>query len=128
MEEPIRVLCADDNAIIAMAIEAAIEDEPDLTSAGIIHNADDLVGTVDRTGARIVLLDLRMPGRDPLEALADLRSCRPDVRVVVFSGFDDAASIGRAAQAGAWGYVSKDGSTDQVVAAIRRVVAGETAL
>lgn len=128
MGEPIRVLCADDNAIIAMAIEAAVEDEPDLASAGIVHNADDLLGIVDRTGAHVVLLDLRMPGRDPLDALAELRDCRPDVRVVVFSGFDDAGSIGRATEAGAWGYVSKDGSTDQVVAAIRRVAAGEKAL
>ena len=128
MEESIRVLCADDNAIIAMAIEAAIEDEPDLASAGIVHNADDLVGIVDRTGAQVVLLDLRMPGRDPLEALAELRARRPGVRVVVFSGFDDAASIDRAVEAGARGYVSKDGSTDQVVAAIRRVAAGGTAL
>ena len=130
MEDPtepeIRVLCADDNVIITMAVEAAIEDAPGMTCVGSIHRADDLIETVERMQADVVLLDLSMPGREPLEAMEELVSRRPDVKVIVFSGYDDEGSVGRAVQAGVKGYVSKDGNTDSLIGAIRRIAAGET--
>jgi two-component system, NarL family, invasion response regulator UvrY len=59
--------------------------------------------------------------------LRELSASHPDVRVIIFSGFDDAAAVGQAVEAGARGYVSKRGDTDDVLEAIRAVIRGEFA-
>ena len=73
----------------------------------------------------IVVLDLTMPGRTPLEALGELSRTNPGVRTIVFTGHDDPSTITAAADAGAWGLVSKMGEPGDLIKAVRRVAAGE---
>lgn len=125
---PIRVLCADDNALIAMDLQGAIDTEPDMQCVGCLHRADDLSREVEQHSPDVVLLDLTMPGRDPLEVLEEISRVYPSTRTVVFSGYSDPDLMDRAIEAGAWGYVVKSGDLTALIEAIRRVAQGEFAL
>ena len=125
--EPIKVLCVDDNAVIALGMQVAIDDDPGMRCVGCLYRADELTSEVERSHPDVVVLDARMPGKAPMDALRELSASHPDVRVIIFSGFDDAAAVGQAVEAGARGYVSKRGDTDDVLEAIRAVIRGEFA-
>lgn len=115
----LRVLCVDDHADFAMLWSAIVDAQDDMVSVGTLGNADRLEAEVTDRGADLVLLDLTMPGRDPLEALDRLVATAPAVRVLVFSGYDDAATTSRVVARGACGLLSKSLDPDQVLARIR---------
>jgi len=124
----IRVLCVDDHADIPEMLGRCIAAEPDMECAGALHTADNLAAEVRQTGADVVLLDLTMPGKDPLEALREVAAAssppgKPP-RVIAYSGHDDSQSIERAMNAGACGYLSKDAEVHVVLAAIRDAARG----
>lgn len=121
----IRVLCVDDSAEITRLYERALERETDLQCVGTLNSADALVEAARRLSPDVVLLDLNMPGREPLEAIEELTGAAPQCKVLAFTGDDGPVSVDRAVQAGAWGLVSKHGDLDAVIAAIRRVSRGE---
>jgi DNA-binding NarL/FixJ family response regulator len=122
------VLCVDDNPAVADAIMLKLSRTHGYTWKGWLPTADDLVATAQRDCPDVVLLDLDMPGRDPLEAAAELGTKCPDSRVVVFTGHVRAELIERAFEAGAWGYVSKGDGEDELVAALERVSKQQVAL
>lgn len=121
----IAVLVVDDNRDVASALERLLAEEPDLACVGVEHDADDLPGAVERTGAQVVLLDRTMPGRDPMPAMQEAAGRFPSCRFVVVSGYDDTVDIDQAFDHGAWGFVSKHASFDILLTAIRAVAAGE---
>src|SRR5690606_23873630 len=86
-EEPVKVLCVDDNAAVAEAIELKLGLEPSLRWVGRLEAADGLLDEVATTGAQVVLLDIDMPGRDPFHALEELSQKFPDVRAIMLSGY-----------------------------------------
>ena|ERR1043165_3540438 len=130
----IRVLCVDDSEDIPEMMRRCIEHEPDMENAGSLNATGDLLAEVKRTRADIVLLDMNMPGEDPLEALREVAAAErgggaegAGARVIAYSGRRDEAAVDRAAKAGAWGYVSKDAEIPRVLDAIREVAQGRTA-
>lgn len=72
---------------------------------------------------QVILCDLTMPGRDPLEAITELKRIAPHIRIIAFSGYDDQAMQLRARQAGADGFLAKQADVEQICQAIRAVVA-----
>ncbi len=128
MPPSISVLCVDDSADIRDLYRQLIDAEPDLRCVGTLEGAEGLVEEVVRTEPDVVLLDLTMPGPDPLSAVEELSRRRPETRVLLFSGYDDAETADAALDAGAWGLVSKHGDSDRVLAAIRAVAGGEIVL
>ena len=122
------VLCVDDNAAVAEALEVKVGRTEGFEWKGALPRADDLVAVCLRERPMLVLLDVDMPGRDPFEALAELVEKCPETRVVMFSGHVRRDLVTRAVDAGAWGYVSKNDGEEELVAALRRVAAGELAL
>lgn len=124
----VKVLCVDDNPDLGRLYRVVIDAQAGMECVGCLDSADGLVGEVRRTGAEVVLIDLTMPGKDPFEAIRELAAAVPSARAIVFSGLDDAATVDRAVEAGAWGYLSKSREIQDVVAAIRRVSAGEVCL
>jgi DNA-binding NarL/FixJ family response regulator len=126
--EPIKVLCVDDSPDIASLLHAFIEAEPGLESAGCVSDAGQLLAEVKRSRPDIVILDLSMPGHDPLVILEEINREYPDTRTIVYSGYDDPENVNRAVDAGAWGYLSKDRDMAELVDAIRRVARGELVL
>jgi DNA-binding NarL/FixJ family response regulator len=127
-EKLIKVLCVEDSEDLATLLRMMIDAEPDMSAVGCLHSADCLVEEVLRSKPDIVLLDLTMPGKDPVQALSELQRCRPETRVIVFSGFDSQDRVNQAVEAGAWGYISKHQEMPEVLSAIRRVAGGEFVL
>ena len=124
----VKVLCVDDNPDLGRLYRTVIDAQPGMKCVGCLDSADGLIGEVERTQPDVVLIDLTMPGRDPLDAIRELAAAHPQTRAIVFSGIDDAATVDRAVEAGAWGYVSKSRDIHSVVDAIRRVSSGEVSL
>lgn len=125
---PIRVLCVDDNEYIREALQRRLTRYPDFRLVGSLPQADDLVSEALRTGAQVVLLDMNMPGRDPIEAARELAAVAPSVRIVALSGYLDAPIVDRALEAGLCGYLSKSEDPESLVSALRRAASGEMVL
>jgi DNA-binding NarL/FixJ family response regulator len=124
--EPIKVLCVDDNVIIGMAMRATIDATNDMKCVDCLERADALLEAVAELQPDVVLLDLHMPGRGPLEALRDVTRDYPDVAVIVLSGSGDSSSRDEALAAGARTYLTKGGSSQPILAAIRALVVRNT--
>jgi two-component system, NarL family, response regulator DesR len=123
---PLRVLCVEDLRIVAEAISAAIDAEPDMRSVGILPTPETLARETRRLNPDIVLFDLYYgAGRAAFDDLAGLRSAAPHIAVIVISGDNHPATIERALAAGARGYVVKS-DMREVIEAIRAVAAGGT--
>jgi DNA-binding NarL/FixJ family response regulator len=121
----VRILCVDDNEFIVEAMQRKLEREEGLIFAGSAESADGLLALVESTRADIVLIDMNMPGKDPVEAIAELHAARPDVRAVALSGYVREDMVDRVLAAGAWGYIAKDEDLATIVASLRQAAAGE---
>jgi DNA-binding NarL/FixJ family response regulator len=121
----LRVLTVDDAPDLAEFIRRLVRREPDMECVGTLACADNLVQEAQRLNADVVLLDLSMPGVDPLSVCPDLLKAA-ECRVVVMSGRDDPETIDRVRAAGASGFVSKDADPGEILAGVRAVGAGET--
>jgi two-component system, NarL family, response regulator DesR len=122
---PIKVLCVDDNFLVAEGIAIMLRMAGGFEWVGQLSSADDLVSEAARTRPDIVLLDIDLPGRDPFEALEELNRVCPDVRTIIFSGFVERDLVDRAVEAGAWGYLMKGENGTEVADAIARVLLDE---
>ncbi len=125
---PVRVLCVDDNRLLADAMERRINFDPKLDWAGWVEHAGDAVCRIREARPDVVLLDIDMPGKDCFAIVRDVSLEVPDVKIVMFSGYIRPEYIDRAVEAGAWGYLSKNEEMDEVVSAILRVAGGEFVL
>jgi len=124
IRKPIKVLCVDDNSLLGEALEINLDLAGGFKWLGRLDNADDLVKVARVKSPDVVLLDIDMPGRDPIEALEELREAVPKARVLMLSGLVRNDLIERSIDAGAWGYLSKNDAIG-VIAAIERVAHGE---
>ena len=121
----IRVLCAEDNRDLATMLQAFIDSEDDMCCVGLAESRHGLAEMVAQSQADVVVMDLSMPGGNPIQTLRDIGARSAGSRVLIHSGYDDQTSIDQAVAAGAWGFVSKHGDPQRLIDAIRRVSAGE---
>jgi two-component system response regulator DesR len=124
-QRPIRVLCVDDNELIGDAIEIKLGLAGGFKWLGQLPAADDLVNEALRRQPDVILFDIDMPGRDPLDALKQLTDFVPHVRVLMLTGYVRRDLIERAIESGAWGYLSKYTGGEAIVDAIHNVASGE---
>jgi two-component system response regulator DesR len=120
----IKVLLADDQALVRGALAAMLGLEPDIEVVAQVGSGAEVVPAALRTGPDVALLDVQMPGGDGLDAAGALRSALPTCRVVVLTTFGRPGYLARAMRAGASGFVVKDAPPEQLVDAVRRVHAG----
>ncbi|MBL9118773.1 MAG: response regulator transcription factor [Phycisphaerae bacterium] len=120
-----RVLCVDDNPLVIEALAIKLGLLGGFEWLTPVEDASLMVESVDRQRPDVVLLDLDMPGCDPLEALGDLVARASPARVLIFSGHTRPDLVERAIDAGAWGFVSKHADVETIVSSIRRVARGE---
>jgi DNA-binding NarL/FixJ family response regulator len=121
----ISVLLADDQPLLRRGFRMIIEEEDDLTVTGEAGNGDEAVDRARRSPPDVVLMDIRMPGSDGIEATRRITAADPAVRVLVLTTFDlDEYAFG-ALRAGASGFLLKDVRPAELVAAIRTVASGD---
>lgn len=117
----IRVLLADDQALVRGALAAMLSLESDIEVVAEVGSGDEVVAAAQRSKPDVALLDVQMPGKDGLAAAADLRTALPSCRVVVCTTFGRPGYLARAMAAGAAGFVVKDAPPEQLADAVRRV-------
>jgi len=120
----IRLLLADDQALIRGALAALLGMEPDLAVVAEVGRGDEVVPAAIEHRPDVALLDVQMPGLDGLAAAGALRAQVPGCRVLMLTTFGRPGYLRRALGAGASGFMVKDAPPEQLVAAIRRVHAG----
>ncbi len=121
----ISVLLADDQPLLRRGFRMILEAEGDLTVVGEAGHGDEAVDLTRRHAPDVVLMDIRMPGTDGIEATRRIAAAKPEVRVLALTTFDlDEYAFG-ALRAGASGFLLKDVRPAELVAAIRTVAAGD---
>ncbi len=120
-----RILIADDHAIVREGLKQIISDQIKDVQFGEAQNGDEVLAAVRRERWNSVILDLTMPGKGGFEVLEGIRTMRPDLPVLVVSIYPEDQFALRALRAGAVGYVAKDAPSDQLLTALRRVLAGK---
>jgi DNA-binding NarL/FixJ family response regulator len=120
----IRVLVADDHAVVRQGLRTFLDLQEDISVVGEAADGAEAVALAERLSPDVVLLDLVMPGMDGIEALRRLRIGVPAARAIVLSSFVDDDKLFPAVRAGAAGYLLKDVQPAELVAAIRTVHGG----
>ena len=125
MNKPIRVLIADDHAIVRQGLRQILSDTPDLTVSGEAENGVQAVQMV-RTGEwDVVLMDVSMPDRNGIDALKIIKKEFPRLPVLILSMYPEEQYAIRALKAGAAGYLTKQSAPELLVTAIRQVASGK---
>ncbi len=121
----IRILLADDQLLFARSLKTVIEIvAPDFTVTSVVPNGETAIREVDADPPDIVLMDIRMPIMDGVEATRRIRLAHPEVKVMVLTTFESDAYVQQAIRNGASGYLLKDIPPEELVAAIRAVLLG----
>jgi DNA-binding NarL/FixJ family response regulator len=124
-EAKIRILVADDHALIRMGLISLVNTESDMTVLAEAADGKQAVELFVKHNPDLVLMDLRMPIKDGIEATIEIRKKSPDARVLMLTTFDGDADIHRALQAGAQGYVLKGSTGENLIPALRALAAGQ---
>ena len=120
----IEVLLADDHAIIRDGLKKILADTDDMVVAGEAMNGHAALDLVRERNWGLVVLDLSMPGRNGVELIKLIKTERPQCPVLIFSMHPEEQYAVRALRAGASGYLSKEGDSDLILPALRKVAAG----
>ena len=126
--DKIRVLVADDHVTVLEGLAAIIGRQADMTVVGQASNGREAVDLWEKQRPEVALVDLRMPLLDGLAVIEEIRRKNDSARIIVLTTFDTDSDISRAIKAGAKGYLLKDAPREELLAAIRKVHAGETSI
>lgn len=122
---PIKVLIADDHVFYREGIRALLSNVPELEIVGEANNGEEVVTQANALHPNVILMDLKMPGMNGIDATRKINETQPTIGVLVITMFDDDDSVFAAMRAGARGYLLKDADKDEVVRAIVAVERGE---
>jgi len=123
-----RIIIADDQALFREGLRTLLSTRPDMDVVGEAGDGDEAVALVEKLQPAVVLMDLRMPNADGIQATARIRARWPEIPVLVLTTFDDDANLFGALRAGAAGYLLKDVSSETLVSAIQAATRGESFL
>ena len=120
----IRILIADDHAIVRAGLKQFIAHEQDMVVTGEAADGTETLAFVRTGECDVVLLDLSMPGKNGIDTLRQLKRNRPELPVLILSAYSEQQYAVSMLRAGASGYINKESASDQLVSAIRAVVNG----
>ncbi len=120
----IKILIADDHAIVREGLKQIVAEEKDMLVAGEAGNANEMFDLLKKEKFAIIILDISMPGRSGLEALKFLKKNYPEVPTLILSMFSEEQYGLRALKAGAAGYLKKVSAPTELISAIRKIVSG----
>jgi DNA-binding NarL/FixJ family response regulator len=126
--QPIRVVLADDHAVVRKGIREFLEGEGDIIVLAEASDGDSTLALVQEHSPDIVVLDIQMPGRNGIEVTRALRTAGSPVAILIVTAYDDDPYIMAGIQAGANGYVLKSAAPDEIVRAVRAVHEGQSAV
>ncbi|MFI0824568.1 response regulator [Streptomyces roseolus] len=121
-----RVLLAEDQGTVRGALALLLGMEADIEVVARVGRGDEIVGRALLARPDVALLDIELPGRSGLDAAAELRDEVPDCRVLILTTSGRPGHLRRAMEAGAAGFLVKDGPVEELAEAIRAVLRGET--
>ncbi|GAA1413290.1 response regulator [Catellatospora coxensis] len=124
----IRVLLAEDQGMMRGALALLLGLEPDIEVVAQVGRGDEVVVAAAAATPDVALLDIEMPGLSGLDAAAQLRTAAPACKVLILTTFGRPGYLRRAMDAGARGFLVKDGPVEELAEAIRRVLAGHTVI
>ena len=128
MPQKVRILLADDHAVVRQGFRMILGQEPDLEVVGEAGNGADAVRLVEEVKADIAVIDISMPGMNGVEATRLIRQNSPECKVLVLSMHRDAVYVRETLRSGASGYILKDSIDQDLLNAVRAVAAGESFL
>lgn len=120
-----RTVVVEDHPVLCDGLKQLINSQADLVCLGVADNTSDAKRLVEQYKPDLMVLDLRLKGGDALDFIKTLRVEHPEVRTLVLSQYDELLFAERALRAGASGYIMKENATDEVLRAVRKVLAGE---
>jgi NarL family two-component system response regulator YdfI len=128
MTDTIRILIADDHLVVREGLEAILDTTPDLELVGEAKDGHEAVELAGKLLPDVVLMDLRMPRMDGIEAIRQIKAQYPQVEIVILTTYDEDDYIVKGLQAGARGYLLKDSGRQALFDAIRAAARGESLL
>lgn len=120
----IRVLIADDHAVVREGVKQIVADAPDIEVADEAASGQETLDKTLTDDFDVILLDITMPGKSGLDILKELKVQRPDIRVLVLTMHPEAQYAVRVLKLGACGYLAKESAPDELLTAVRRVAQG----
>ncbi len=128
VDRPIRVVLVDDHGLFREGMCRLLAGEPDIDVVGEAANGAEAVAVVKAKAPDVVLMDIVMPRMNGVEATRQIKAVCPGTIVLILTGYDDDSYVLGLLQAGAAGYLLKQGSGQEIVQAIRTVFTGEAVL
>ncbi len=122
---PLRILIADDHPLVRSGLRALLMATDDLEVVGEAATGEEAVTLASSLSPDVIVMDLRMPGMNGIEATRHIVQANPRIRILVVTLFEDDDSVFAALRAGARGYILKDANEIEVVRAIRAVSGGD---
>ena len=123
-KEKIKVIIADDHPLFRRGLKHAFSETPDIEVVDEAENGDDLLKKISGANLNVILMDVAMPGKTGLDLLKQLRDEQPKLPVLVLTVYPEEHYAVRYFKAGASGFITKESSTDQIYAAVRKVANG----
>ena len=128
MAEKMRILIADDHPLVLEGLRGLIETEPDMELVGEANDGVEAVEMARSMHPDVILLDLMMPRKNGIEAIAEIKQANPEARILVVTSFAEDDKVFPAIKAGALGYLLKDSKPQELLVALRQVHRGEPSL
>jgi DNA-binding NarL/FixJ family response regulator len=124
--EPIRVLLVDDHALFRRGLQATLDLEPGIVVVGECGDGGEALDRAAETLPDVVLMDVRMPRRDGIQACSSIKEAVPSAKILMLTMSEDEGDLYEAIKAGASGYLLKDLLVDEVASSIRAVYTGQS--
>lgn len=121
----IRVMTADDHPVVRAGLSALLANEGDIELVAEARDGAEALEMYESQKPDVVLMDLRMPQMDGVDAIEHIRAAHPDARIVALTSYEGDADIYRALNAGAYGYLLKDMLGTELIVAVRAAAAGK---
>jgi NarL family two-component system response regulator LiaR len=128
MNNPIRILIADDHPIVRQGMEVVLNAQPDMELVGQATNGQEAVNLANETSPDVIIMDLQMPVKDGLTAIQEIKEADLQAQILILTSYPDDDKVLTAIKTGAIGFLLKDSPPEHLLDAVRTVHRGESAL